>query len=97
MLRKAVLVLQVVVQAVSVLQLLAAAGHAVTALQVSSIQSIGRKLGVNAIKWQSVQGTPFHGCLYVIGDCIVWLRGVGCVFIVIRVNPRKSHAGSFTV
>ena len=34
MLRKAVLVLQVVVQAVSVLQLLAAAGHAVTALQV---------------------------------------------------------------
>ena len=39
----------------------------------------------------------FHACLYVIGDCIVWLRGVGCVFFVIRANPGKSHAGSFTV
>ena len=41
--------------------------------------------------------SSFHACLYVIGDCIVWLRGVGCVFIVIRANPWKSHAGSFTV
>ena len=60
-------------------------------------QSIGSNLGVDAFKWQSVQGASFHVCLYVIGDCIVWLRGVGCVFIVIRANPGKSHAGSFTV